>query len=114
MTGTRLLADYRLNRRDGLDVALSRSLKKSALKLLMPMQSLAHQCLEFWCGAKILQQRIAHEVGVAKESTLDAKTQHVQGGNLVTQNRIGLSDLVYTCPSSKLHAREAPSESVIY
>jgi hypothetical protein len=38
----------------------------------------------------------------------------VQGGNLVTQNRIGLSDLVYTCPSSKLHAREAPSESVIY
>ncbi|MGA7926815.1 MAG: hypothetical protein WCA20_12535 [Candidatus Sulfotelmatobacter sp.] len=24
--------------------------KKSVLKLLVPMQSLGHQCLEFWCG----------------------------------------------------------------
>ena len=62
----------------------------------MPMQSLAHQCLEFRCGVETLQQRIAHEVGVAKKSTLDAKTQHVQGGNLVTQNCIRLRDLVYT------------------
>jgi hypothetical protein len=62
----------------------------------MPMESLAHQCLEFRDGVKTLKRRIAHEVGVAKESTLDAKTQHVQGGNPVTQNRISLSDFVYT------------------
>lgn len=69
--------------------------KESALKLLMAMQGLVHQGLEFWRGTKTLQQGIAHEVGIAKESTVDAETQQLQSRNFVSQDRIGLSDLVY-------------------
>ena len=58
------------------------------------MEGLVHKGLEFRFVAQTLQQRIAHEVGITKESTSNAMPQHVQGRSLVAQHGIGLSNFV--------------------
>ena len=55
----------------------------------------AHEWREFAFAAKAVEKGIGRKVRVGKESVLDTHAEKAQCGSFVSENRIGLSDLVH-------------------
>jgi ATP-dependent phosphofructokinase / diphosphate-dependent phosphofructokinase len=70
------------------------SSEKLGFEFFVSLARLVHQRLEFGFIPWVLQEWVAHKVGITKKSALDAMPQHMQSGVLVAQHRVGLSDLV--------------------
>jgi hypothetical protein len=73
---------------------MSATSEERRFEVLLPIQGLAHESLVFGLAAEVLQQRVAHKVGVAEETTTDAAAEHVKGGCFVTRYGVSLSDFV--------------------
>jgi len=73
---------------------MSATSEERRFEVLLPIPGLAHESLVFGLAAEVLQQRVAHKVGVAEETTTDAAAEHVKGGCFVTQHGVSLSDFV--------------------
>jgi hypothetical protein len=73
---------------------MSATSEERRFEVLLPIQGLAHESLVFGLAVEVLQQRVAHKVGVAEETTTDAAAEHVKGGCFVTQHGVSFSDFV--------------------
>src|SRR6201987_3513508 len=60
--------------------------EKSGLELFVAALGFLHQLIEAGLVANAVEQRVAQEVGVAKEAPLDGALQDVKPGGLVSQD----------------------------
>ena len=57
--------------------------EEPGLELFVPLACFVHEGLKFGFVTNILQQRVAHEIGIAKEPASDAMPEHVKRGRFV-------------------------------